>query len=267
MQAPEHLAGKTAKCPKCASPLPIPAPTAAAAARAAPSSSEDPVRRTISQSVDIPAPYREKLERDLEDGEQIIWTGQPSQRVIFLRNSGWLILSGFIVLAWLVVLILAALGVSMRSNVAYFVLSGLCLGAFFLPVCFLMVLVPLAKASRSYYILTSRRALVWKPGLLFGRYLNQYSIQQLARYRRINAWMPAGGGDLVFYTIKETTTRHMGGFQGPVISESVRWLHYGFLNLAEVTDIERLLRATVVDPFLAVSQRAQRRLDQLNELD
>ena len=64
--------------------------------------------------------------------------------------------------------------------------------------------------------------------------------------RRGDSWLLADGGDLIFRSV--TTIRHSTSRHGHS-SRSVTRTHYGFLAIARVKEVEKLVRETLIDPF------------------
>ena len=71
--------------------------------------------------------------------------------------------------------------------------------------------------------------------------------------RRGDSWLLADGGDLIFRSV--TTVRTSYNRQGGS-SRSVTTTHYGFLAIARVKEVEKLVRETLIDPFADRLQRA-----------
>jgi hypothetical protein len=107
-------------------------------------------------------------------------------------------------------------------------------------------------AQRSCYALTNRRALVFRQGL-FGPTRESYSPVEVARMRRSDSWLFAAGGDLIFRTVTTVTTSHS---RRTGSSRSVSTKHYGFLAVAHVKEVEKLVRETLIDPFVDRLQMA-----------
>jgi hypothetical protein len=107
-------------------------------------------------------------------------------------------------------------------------------------------------AQRSCYALTNRRALVFRQGL-FGPSRESYSPAEVAQMRRGDSWLFEAGGDVIFRTVTvvRTSYNRRGG-----ASTSVTTTHYGFLAIARVREVEKLVRETLIDPFVDRLQRA-----------
>jgi hypothetical protein len=100
-------------------------------------------------------------------------------------------------------------------------------------------------ARRTCYALTNRRALVYKEGL-FGPTRESYSPLEVAALKRSDSWAVRGSGDLIFRTVQVVSTSRTRG----VSRSSVKTTHYGFLAVAPVGEVERLVRETLIDRFV-----------------
>jgi hypothetical protein len=101
-------------------------------------------------------------------------------------------------------------------------------------------------AKRTCYALTNRRALVYKQGL-FGPTRESYSPVEVAQMRRRDSWVFKEGGDLIFKSVtvvSNSYSRQHGARQ------SVKTTHYGFLAIAQVKKVEKLVRETLIDRFV-----------------
>jgi hypothetical protein len=117
--------------------------------------------------------------------------------------------------------------------------------------------VPLVRwhtARRTCYALTNRHALVYKESL-FGPTRESYTPLEVSAMRRSNSWLVAGTGDLIFRTVQVVTTSRSQGRS----STSVKTTHYGYLAIAHIGDVEKLVRETLIDRFVD-------RLNQASEL-
>ena len=65
--------------------------------------------------------------------------------------------------------------------------------------------------------------------------------------RRSDSWVFPGGGDLIFrsVTVISSSYNRRTGY-----SQSRRTIHYGFLSIAHVKDVEKLVRETLIDRFV-----------------
>jgi hypothetical protein len=224
---------------------------------------------------DAPADLKEKILLGLTPNEKPVWIGQPVPKLVLLRNSGYFAIAGvgiLIGLIWLLVALAPA-----RATVApppappvqqkagkkgapapvpapapapAQVQAGSTLpplGVMLVSACFgLVPLVRWRNATRTCYLLTSRRALVLQQ-TLFGTTKESYSPQEVAAVQRSNSWLLGGHGDLIFRTVYViTTSRSRTGTS----SSSVRTIHYGFLAVAQVGEVEKRLRETLIDRYV-----------------
>jgi hypothetical protein len=261
IQAPDALAGQSVKCPRCGSALAVPgraaAPTAAAGA--------GPYR----EHGRVPADLKEKVLAELGTNERLVWLAQPVGAIVFRRSLGYLVGGGVVAAVALGWLLLAIAGGS--AGGAFAAKKGAAVPqAKTPPAARAFDLVPIVllvgaacclgvpfyrrkMAQRSCYALTNRRALVLKQGL-FGAGRESYSPVEVARMRRRDCWLSQGEGDLIFHTV--VTVRTSYGGRGAVPSRSVTTTHYGFLAIAHVKEVEKLVRETLINPFVDKLQMA-----------
>ena len=212
---------------------------------------------------EIPDALKEKILADLAPNERAVWLAQPASAIVFRRNLAFLVVGGvftLISLTWLM------LGLTQRQAVpvaaakkgaasqvrapmpAEFSL-GLPLALFVASVGGAVVpLVRVKLAQGSCYALTNRRALVYKVGL-FGPTRESYSPSEVAKMRRSDSWLFKDGGDLIFSTVTTITTSSKG-------RSSVKTTYYGFLSIAHVKEVDKLVRETLINPFVAKLQAA-----------
>jgi hypothetical protein len=261
--APAALAGQAVKCPQCAAPISIPA-NGGAAARPGSYREDGP----------IAADLKAKTLAGLDPNEKLVWIGQPVPKLIFVRGSAPLVggvVVALVALIWLL-LVLAppkadagkqvqapqqpgkkASGAkkeqqpatpAARTNEKSTVL--LPVGLFLISGCFAAVpLVRVRTARRTCYALTNRRALVYKEGW-FGPTRDSYPPLEVAGMQPRHSWIFKGSGDLIFRTVKVISTSSSRGRW----TQSVKTKHYGFLAIAQIHDIEKLVRETLIDRFV-----------------
>jgi hypothetical protein len=258
MEATDDLAGQSVKCPQCAAAVSLPAADSAAneAARV-----EDCI-----EAGTIPAELKQRIVAELGTNERPVWMGQPESTIVFRRSLGYLVGGGVVALIsalWLLGAMftkpvpppappVAKAGkqavktpppppVAPKTNLWFPV------GFFVGSICFSLVPVVRWKlAQRQCYALTNRRVLVFKQGL-FGPTFESYSPLEVSGMRRSDSWVFKGGGDLIFRTV--TVVRSSYSPQTGT-SRSVRTIHYGFLAIPNVREIERLVRETLIDRFV-----------------
>lgn len=259
IQTSGDRAGQSVQCPQCGSTLQAPSRTAAQPAADA---------ETYREDGQVPADLKERIHAELGTNEHLVWIAQPVSALVFRRSLGYLIGGG---VAGLLALFLLLGGLVNKSvAVATAAKKGVAapqakpptanpignpLGMILLAGsvgCMSVSLYRWKVAQRSCYALTNRRALVFRQGL-FGPTRESYSPLEVAQMRRSDSLLFAGGGDLIFHTVTTIRTSY-GGRGGP--SRSVSTKHYGFLAIAHVPEIEKLVRETLIDPFVDKLQMA-----------
>jgi hypothetical protein len=265
VEAPGSLAGRWVKCPRCSVAVSIPRPVVGAGAAAG----HEPCREDGPIAADVKA----KTLAELDPTEKVIWLGRPVPRLVFVRSSGWLVggaVGTLIALVWLINALLPAKAAdaaaaqkalaAQQAGKAATAAAKAAAPNLWLPGGLLLVstccaVVPLVRwhfARRTCYALTNRRALVYKEGL-FGPIRESYPPLEVANMRQSNSWLFSGSGDLIFRTVTViTTSRNRNGTS----SSSVRTVHYGFLAIAQVQDVGRLVRETLIDRLVDKLNRA-----------
>ena len=123
-------------------------------------------------------------------------------------------------------------------------------GLIFLAISMFLILSPLWawwRATRACYVLTNRRAIVWSCAWYGGVLVRNYTAVNLTRMRRADSWIYGrGAGDLIFHTTTIVTVS--SGRYGSGVS--TRQVHYGFLAIDNVRDVEKLMRETLIDKFM-----------------
>jgi hypothetical protein len=277
IEATDDLAGQSVKCPQCAASVFIPVPSAGAEVSA----------RTENywEDAQVPADLKEKALAELTSNEQLVWVGQPVGAIVFRRSLGYLVLGGLVTVVSLLWLLgafsqkpavqAAAPGKNaapqQRAKAPAAAAQRLAkappaaaqeqakappaakhvdpLPAIILGVSACCMCVPFFRwrsAKRTCYALTTRRALVYKEGL-FSPTRESYSPVEVAKMRRSNSWLFRDGGDLIFrsVTVVRTSYQRQTGF-----SRSVKTTHYGFLAIAHIRDVEKIVRETLIDRFV-----------------
>jgi hypothetical protein len=107
-------------------------------------------------------------------------------------------------------------------------------------------------ATRTCYVLTNRRALVYKAGL-FGVTRDSYPPLEVANMRRSDSWLAADCGDLIFRSVQVISNSSNG--RG-VWTTRVKTIHYGFLAIPHVREVQKLVHETLIDRFVDKLQRA-----------
>jgi hypothetical protein len=270
VQVPDNLAGRMVKCPKCGatSRLTGPAPAARSAPSGAvvgaqparaPTATKAPPPRPAPKPAevahapefdDLPEPLRAMVLRDLEPGESIAWAGQAWKKILSWRalavGCGSLIFT--VAGGGLLAVILAVVNPEHLPGWLYALVIGFCF--FFMVMGLLMaVVLPMGvyrTAANTAYVLTDRRAVVVKRKG-DGGVLESYFARQP---QKVFCWdwkLAPGGGDLVMrdnkMMVRETT--YQGGDKSE--REYRQSNMTGFINLANVHEVEQLIKETLLD--------------------
>ena len=255
IEAPGSLAEKSVKCPECSSAVTIPVPESG--------TNHEPCQ----EDGPIPEDIRAKTLAELDPREKVIWLGRPVPGLVFFGSSGWLVAAsiGFVVTSiWLVNSLLPAKAAAVptqqkgapaqlaaktatppKTNGFSVVLAPL---AFSLVWCGLGM-VPVVRwyyARRTCYALTNRRALVYKE-FLFGPTRESYPPMEVAQMQQSNSWIFSGSGDLIFRTV---TVIHNSRTSKGRWNSTVQQIHYGFLAVANIQEVGKLVRETLINPFV-----------------
>ena len=195
---------------------------------------------------------KDKIDRELESGERVIWAGQPRKR-LFLVKSVPLMLFGipFLCVAsfWFYVGIrglLRMLGAARDAgaSVTYVHIMMVVFALFGVPIVLIglwLVASPYwaqRRAARTLYALTDRRAIVWLTNWLGRIRVRSYppeDLHHLVRHDR-----PDGSGDLIFEMVVQLSA---GQFPMRIQNRS-----HGFLAIDNVREVEGLLRKTLLEP-------------------
>jgi hypothetical protein len=196
--------------------------------------------RQLIEALSISAKAKDKAINRLDDDEEVLWVGQPLEKLVLIRALAPAITS---------LVIAVVLGVvAMRDKFWIgWVVAGILLVA--------AVAIPIVKRLRArgtFYVLTQRRATVWEPNMIGKLTVCDYTKEILSRMKRRNALFVKGAGDLVFRTLTKITTTHYRSTRpGGGGSESqVQVIYWGFLALADVAQVEALINEHIVEPYL-----------------
>jgi hypothetical protein len=254
IEAPFSLAEKSVKCPKCSAAVTIPYPE---------SSPQD----LFQEDGSIPSDLKDNALAELDRREKVVWLGQPVAGLVFLRNSGWLLFAGIgLVIAFITALQPASVppqkkdqAVQAAGKVATPAKRGTGVELALLVLFVAWVgtgLIPAFRwyyAKRTCYVLTNRRALVYKEYLLGRPTRQSYPPTAVAQMRQSNSWIMGGRGDLIFRTV--AVIRNSGGSKRRWAS-SVQTINYGFLAVANVQEVGKLVRETLINPFVSKLKQA-----------
>jgi hypothetical protein len=176
----------------------------------------------------------------------VLWAGQPDRGLVFFRALP-ITIGGGLMLSILFVIFLFVFLAQKQKDFMFLIPLGF-ISLFLLG----LVLYPFfsrGAAAKTCYLLTNRRAIVWKPGFLgFGGVSpTNYSPAELTNLRRRDSWFFGdGAGDVIFKSVTVITTTYSN--RGSRTSS--RTTLYGFLSIRKAKDVEALIRETLVDPLL-----------------
>jgi hypothetical protein len=260
LKAPAKAAGRSLTCPKCKATLAVPS----LAATPAPAPAPMPAARLL----DLPVPARERtrqtdelppeltgwrllpnlaqtIEDELSRGERVIWAGKPSAKIMALRGAIWPLLGAILAIpAALILPRLVEFNALHTDRERMFL--GVALAVMCLGMAALFATGSLRLASRTTYVLTNRRAMVWTSGL-FGFTKETFGHDELSKMRLRKSWVFGEAGDLIFrsiWTTKQVTTRSAGFNQ---TSETSDITHYGFMAVRHVAMLQTLVRRAVLE--------------------
>jgi hypothetical protein len=240
----DHLKGKHIKCPKCGALIPVGASEggAPAAAPAPPAATTE----AVLQQSPLSEQERDAVEEELDKDERLVWAGKPDSRAAFLR--GFVITGGlgFGAVVVLVILIVVAATVGFSG-------TGGTIALVFL-VLFILALIGGGIAfpylnrwrmGKTFYAFTTKRALAWN--CTWGGQIvrNSYEPADMAKLHRQNLTYTSsddGVGNLIFGAKVRTRQTAQGTVN--IISR------YGFFLVPRAGEVEKLLRETLVDPFM-----------------
>jgi hypothetical protein len=240
------------RCPECSTVVKLlagPAEYVTTAARPTPQSEAGPATAGAAPArARVPPDVSNRIRRELTGKEELLWVGQPLPKLVFLRNLWAFFLSVAWVVGmgvWALVMVVAAVlsgGGGHELAVALTPLGMMLFGLVSVAVPF----VQLWKARRTWYILTNRRAIVWRWRLL-GESQDQYQRSELVGVHRRDALLVPGAGDVIFKTTVVTTVySHQRGS----LWRSRQTTHYGFLAVDRARELERFIREEVLEPYL-----------------
>ena len=239
----DHLQGKHIKCPKCGALIPVGAAGGAAAFAPPPVESTPPTSAAVLADSALSLPQREQVAARLEPDERLVWADRPDARIALFR--GCLFSVGFAFAAAVFAAILAIMGVNegFKGTVGTVLAVLLGLIAAGLLVCGVgLPFVLRWRTGRTFYAFTTRRALAW-PCDWFGRtQLAVYSPSVVSGVQRES--VSSDVGNLVFAA--ERVTRKTR--EGTELTNQIR--RHGFFLIRRPEEVERLLRETLIDPYL-----------------
>ena len=199
-----------------------------------------PPRTTPRSNWNCRPSIEEKIRAQMSKKEKLIWVGRMSPRVA--RFSIFSTMIGGVVFGVILLVITLSMGTSMarqQKTVGPMVILSCFTLAVFGMTGIAAPLGVLIKSQHTCYVITNRRALVWRASWFgIGSHVDNYSPGQLQHMKRNDSWFVKGAGDLVFRT--ETTTHITTGRHGSHVSQSVK--RFGFLGIEDVQHVENILR-------------------------
>jgi hypothetical protein len=220
---------------------------------------------------EISAALKEKIVEELSENERLVWLAQPVPALVFRRNLGYF--GGGAILALVAFVWLASMLFTGSAQKHEIPVVGGKKGAVVqvktpphatpfnpLPLILLipavgLTVVPVLRwklSKGTIYGLSNRRALVYKEGL-FGPSRESYSPLEVSQMRRADSWLFADAGDVIFRSVTVITTSRSSSGKSHT---STNTTHYGFLAIAHVKEVEKLVRETLIDRFVDKLQAA-----------
>jgi hypothetical protein len=200
------------------------------------------------RSCKLPEDLRSRVENELEDGEKRIWVGQPAPELVFKRSllrAGVMLFFGLVSVVMVFVMFAAELK---KGNAAMVVLS--------LPIPLGIMAAGIAlpfyqkwRASRTCYLLTNERAIVFQPNVFCIMQTTRYSPRELRAMRWNNSFWDKTAGDVVFKTVTVITTTHYRDRRGHYAGSrtSATTYYYGFLAVRDPQAVHRLISRTLLE--------------------
>jgi hypothetical protein len=248
IESPAALAGKSVKCPRCQVTVTF-----------ANGDSDSTAPIACREDGPVPADLKAKTLAGLDASEKPVWIGRPVPKIILIRSGGYLAFGGvgaLIALVWLIVALMPPKAAAPQVQIGkQFVAAPLkpSSGSPLLPLGLLAVSAGVAAvafvrwhyAKRTCYVLTNRRAVVYKEGL-FGPTRDSYTPLEVSNMRRSDSRLATDSGDLIFRTV-QVISRTQG--RPSVGSTRVKTIHFGLLAVAQIGSVENLIRETLIDRF------------------
>jgi hypothetical protein len=196
-------------------------------------------------AINLPEALEAKIRQELTPGEEIVWAGQQSPRVVQMKVFGTVAGCAFGAL-FAAGMLLFTLSVKNGPPVAFQIVPGL-LVAVFLAGTVLAPRTTRRMAAETAYIITNRRAIVHKPAIYGFGSVNSYGPMQLQGMVRRDWFMIKGIGDLIFHSERrlEVSSYNNGRNSGTSVRERIT--HFGFLGIDNVAAVENILRQALIN--------------------
>lgn len=194
------------------------------------------------EGLDIPEKMQAGIRAEVGKKEKIIWVGRPDVALMVAQARPAIYVGIFLILLGLGCLVSLAFVKTESIFVTVRIIFG-CVVLLF-GVVFLLVPMLLEKtqAGRACYILTNRRAILYNTAGGGTRSYNSLKLGNMER-KEISGGRFKGYGDLVFEV--ETTWDNTG--HGTRERAVERKQNHGFLQIAQVRAVEKLVRETLID--------------------
>ena len=191
----------------------------------------------------VPDKMRDGIEEQIEEGEDIVWVGRPVVEILLRKAKIGRIVG---VVMFLIAVGVIVTGFVVSESVPLGVMLGIggVLLLFSIPLILLPYLTLRFQHKRACYVVTNRRVIIYKSGWGGNKAYDRRQLMTKLE-RRDSRWLE-GAGDLVFertvtYSGNDTRGR-AGGGGGP--KKEVE--EHGFMDVANVRDVENLIRNTII---------------------
>jgi hypothetical protein len=200
----------------------------------------------------IPATFRTAAEKELTDGEKMLWVGRPSRNPqVHPRNPALTVIGIVLIVLGLAV---AVISMGVGGQLIFPFVFGGALGLIGLVFLIPLVIDP-SKFCRACYVVTNRRALVVENSLWArGARAQSYLPHQLLGMERRNHPEVAGAGDLIFeykfvlagnnFDVQTGALLPQGAGFGR--TDAPKRVPFGFFNLDQAREVEHLIRTTLL---------------------
>ena len=182
----------------------------------------------------LPLELEETLERELEGGERILWTAQPSSGRAMRRYLPHLLFA-IPWTAFAVFWVVSAFKVTSEGEDSIGAVKYIfpAFGIPFVGVGLYLMSRPFlarSKAKQSAYAVTDRRAIIVAAGSRGKRTVTSFLPEELANLERFDR--PDGSGDLIFSRVAAVNPR----------GRRLQALPVGFIGIDNVQDVEKIIR-------------------------
>jgi hypothetical protein len=232
LRVADHLKGQSIQCPRCQAIHDVPGADRSVAKQKV---VQAPELEEVLQASGFSPEECQRLERELEAGERLLWAGKPDARAAFLGGLGPAAGGLFLAICLGIFLIVMRMHGNSPKEIAL-PMGALAVGA---------VLVGAAwpvlnkwRYAQTAYAVTDRRALAWGRELFLTPYFMAYGPEDLVKLKW-SEWSPLarGVGHILF-------AREVREVEELKVVRS-----HGFFFIRDAAAIERLLREHLIDPY------------------